>query len=317
MNSGVVGQYRGNMNGGATKRYLPNVEQYVLKEMRIWEDNNFDNVITYLSRECSFRDNDPFMYVKIDPRTKSKDDYGYVFLGPNDILLAEIRWRRSDGSCTDLLVYDDNIIKTRRYIINRRAKAKSVNRNLEEKERRRQSFERGIDNFTRFVSKNYKKVLGAAAVIALIGLGMVLNDKLPNDNYINDSYNYGIEAVRSETHRTYDNDGYWYDYYDIAARFDNEKMDFDSYIFGIYNNVGWDQCSRLDCMDSVFHSLNSYGYTEFSTFFDYCNARGFCVEKDGELVIDTSAFSSATRDYMEHLNCVEDYQNFDRGIGRT
>ena len=136
----------------------------------------------------------------------------------------------------------------------------------------------------------------AALASSVVSMGNALNP-----DYVNDSYNAGYQAVSYETHRTQDNQGYWYDYHDIAARYD-EQYDFDSWVYGTYKNVGWNQQSKLSCMDEVFDALEDRGITEYDSFLEYCDAKGVCIEKDGKLVIDTKEFRKLTEDYMRQLN---------------
>ena len=88
------------------------------------------------------------------------------------------------------------------------------------------------------------------------------------------------------------------------SRYD-EKYDFDSWIYGTYKNVGWNQESKISCMDEVFDALEDRGITEYDSFLEYCDAKGVCVEKNGKLVIDTGKFSKVTEEYMNDLNSGE------------
>ena len=91
-------------------------------------------------------------------------------------------------------------------------------------------------------------------------------------------------------------------------------MDFDSFVYGTYKNVGWNQESRIDCMESLFRQFNIRGITDFASFLDYCNSKGACKEKDGKLVIDSGKFCSIMEEYMESLNNVNEFRE-DKSIG--
>lgn len=289
----------------------------IINEMSIWRQDYYSQVMSSLSRVCTC----PSKYiscVEIDPRLKPDYDSGYVFFGPRDVLLAEIRWNKK-GQCTDLLVYDDNIEKVRAYMNRKRAeraRANSVNKSQEEARRREQPFKKGMSELVYVIKRNFKEVAAATAFVAVIGASIISMNNVLHPDYINDSYNSGYKAVSVETHRTYDNQGFWYDYSDIARLYDSETMDFDSFVYGTYKNVGWNQESRYDCMDSLFHHFNSMGYTSCDTFKEYCNSKGACVEKNGRLVIDPGLFSNIMEEYMEALNDVEEFKNADTGKNR-
>lgn len=287
-----------------------------LNEMEVWRKNFYQEVMIYLAEQCTC--NSKYIScVEVDPRIKPGYDAGYVFFGPNDIMIAEIRWNRA-GRCTDFLVYEDKINDVRVMLAKRRAeraRAKSVNRSLEQARKREQPFKKGMEELVYAVKRNIKEVVAAGAFVAVLATSMFSMHEVLNPDYINDSYRSGYQAVSVETHRTNDNSGYWYDYGDIAERFDAETMDFDSYVYGTYKNVGWNQESRIDCMNSLFRQFNLQGITNYSSFLEYCDAKGVCKEKDGNLVIDTAKFCSVMEEYMESLNVVDEFQE-DKSMNR-
>lgn len=292
------------------------VSNNIAKKMYAWNKEYYQKTVLYLAQQCTCSSK-YISCIEVDPEIKPDYDAGYVFFGPNDIMIGEIRWKKN-GRCTDFLVYEDNIKDIRNMLAKRRAeraRAKSVNRSLEEAKKREQPFKKGMEELIYAVKRNIKEVIAVGAFVAILATSMASINNALNPDYINDSYTFGSNAVSSETHRTNDNSGYWYDYGDIAGRFDPETMDFDSFVYGTYKNVGWNRESRIDCMDSLFRRFYLQGLTNYDTFVDYCNSKGVCEEKNGQLVIDTGKFCSLMEEYMRSLNIVDDFQE-DKTINR-
>lgn len=288
----------------------------IVQQMSVWRNTYYQEVVYYLAQQCTCGTG-RISCVEIDPREKPDYDAGYVFFGPNNIMIGEIRWKRN-GRCTDFLVYDENLLEVRRYLAKKRAeraRAKSVNKSLEEAKSREQPFKKGLEELAYVIKRNVKEAVAIGAFVAVMATSMFSMHNILNPDYINDSYTSGYQAVNYETHRTNDNGGYWYDYSDIAGRYE-ETMDFDSYVYGTYKNVGWNRESKIDCMNTLFSHFHSQGITAYTSFKDYCMAKGACVEKDGRMVIDTGLFCNIMEEYMESLNKVNEFNNDNKGIGR-
>ncbi|MGN1372063.1 MAG: hypothetical protein ACI4XM_07320 [Candidatus Coprovivens sp.] len=291
------------------------ISDIIVKQMNMWSSKNYQDIVNILARQCTCSTK-YISCIEFNPIVNPNYDAGYVFLGPNNILLGEIRWK-SNGKCSDFLVYEDNIMEVRNMLAKKRAeraRAKSVNRSLEEARKREQPFKKGMKELLNAVKKNFKEVVAVGAFIVVLAASMSSMHSILNPEYINDSFSAGYKAVSSETHRTNDNSGYWYDYGDIARLYDEDTMDFDSFVYGTYKNVGWNQESRIDCMESLFRQFNIRGITDFASFLDYCNSKGACKEKDGKLVIDSGKFCSIMEEYMESLNNVNEFRE-DKSIG--
>ncbi len=279
------------------------VDSRITREMNSWSKSEYQYIVTHLAKLCTC--NAKYIScIQIYPGDKPGYDCGFVFFGPvingKDTMLGEIRWDRR-GRCTDFIPYEDTIMEVRTYLARRRAekaRAKSVNRSLEQSKEREVSLGKELAGF---IKTHVKEIFATACLIAAISSSVVSMGNALNPDYVNDSYNAGYQAVNYETHRTNDNQGYWYDYSDIAARYD-ESYDFDSWVYGTYKNVGWNQSSKLDCMDEVFDALEDRGITEYDSFLEYCESKGVCVEKKGKMTIDTKEFSKLTEDYMRSLN---------------
>ena len=275
------------------------VDTRITREMNAWAKADYTYIVNHLARMCTC--NTKYIScVQIYPGDKPGYDCGFVFFGPRDVMLGEIRWNRR-GQCTDFIAYEDNIAEVHDYLARRRAeraRQKSVNRSLEQSKSREVSLGKELGAF---LKRHIKEIAATACLVAAISSSVVSLGNTLNPDYINDSYKAGYQAVNMETHRTSDNEGYWYDYGDIASRYD-EQYDFDSWVYGTYKSVGWNKQSKLSCMDEVFDALEDRGITEYDSFLEYCDAKGVCVEKDGRLVIDTGDFSKLTEDYMRQLN---------------
>ncbi len=205
----------------------------------------------------------------------------------------------------------DNVVDFDNYL---RALDKSV---AEDKEREhdkavyRKGYRKGVNKgFTEGIKRGF--IAGAIATILLSGtlvLGVngikgYINDIGAN----NESVEYGYSAVISGTRPATNPGAYWYDYRDIALEYDAEKMDFDSFVYGAFNKIGWNKESTLECMDKLFYQLNLYGYTDYQSFVTYCESKGACETVDGKLVVDTSKYKDLVRDYIQNLNSAEKEQ---------
>lgn len=187
---------------------------------------------------------------------------------------------------------------------------------LDLKNARKEGFRKGAE-------AGLKRGFIAGAMIAILacsGISMAKNTFV--NNFMRDTSNPSVEAgyhaVIEETHRTNDNQGYWYDYSDIASSFDADTMDFDAFVYGNYKKVGWNQESRLSCMDELFYQFKLCGVTDCSTFLSYCESKGVCKEVDGKLQVDTKAYEEAIREYLVSLNEARDLEesidNFKHGM---
>ena len=279
------------------------IDNKIINEMNVWSKAEYSYIISHLARLCTC--NTKYIScIPIYPGDKPGYDCGFVFFGPvingKSTLLGEIRWDRN-GVCTDFIPYNDTIMEVREHIARRRAakaREKTVNRSIEQAKGREVSLGKELAGF---IKTHVKQVAATACLIAAITSSVISMGNALNPDYINDSYRAGYTAVSGETHRTSDNEGYWYDYDDIARNYD-EKYDFDSWVYGAYHNVGWNEHSRISCMDELFDRLEDRGITEFDSFLEYCEAKGVCIEKKGKLVIDTKEFSNIIEDYMRSIN---------------
>ena len=156
-----------------------------------------------------------------------------------------------------------------------------------------------------------KKGFIAGAVLTILMCGMIafgghaLGNAYGNLTATNKSVDYGYSAVAAGTHRASDPQYYWYDYGDIALEFDANNMDFDSFVYGTFKNIGWNEESTLECMDRLFYQFNLYGFTNYDSFVSYCESKGVCEEKDGKVVINVDKYRDAVKNYIQVLNEAE------------
>lgn len=204
-----------------------------------------------------------------------------------------------------------NVVDFEEYL---KAQEESIaNEDKKENEQRiyRKGYRKGINKgYAEGIKRGF--VAGAIATILLSGtlvLGFngvkgYVNDIIAQ----NESVEYGYSAVREGTRPATNPGAYWYDYRDIALEYDADKMDFDSFVYGAFNRIGWNEESTLECMDKLFYQLNLYGYTDYQSFVTYCESKGACKIVDGKLVVDTSKYKNLVRDYIQTLNSAEKQQ---------
>lgn len=200
------------------------------------------------------------------------------------------------------------------------SRLKSVNRSQEQEQLRQIVYSKKDmrdarrESFAKGAKAGLKRGFATGAIIAILaysGFSLGKNAIMTaiNTNYDNPSVDAGYHAVSEETFRTQDNQGYWYSYYDIAKSYDADTMDFDAFVYGNYKNVGWNEASKLSCMDELFRQFNMCGITDCSSFLSYCEGKGVCKEVDGQMQVDTKAYESAVRDYLASLNEVQELED--------
>ena len=276
------------------------------RKMHKYEVEELDYMIEHLSKLCGCRKQD-ITIERIVPGLNFNDNCSITFRGPQiegkSNFLGCVEWD-NNGKFIDFEPADKNIMAIRQYYKSReraameRARTKSVNRTVQQQEERQVSLGKELAGFIKSHVKELAVV--TALVIALSSSVNFFKGEI-NKDYANPDYEAGYKIVSVETHRTQDNQNYWYDYWDIAGGYDY-SYDFDSWVYGVYDNVGWNQESKIDCMNEVFDKLEANGVTEYSSFVEYCESKGLCKEKDGKLVVDAKAYREFVKDYMLKLN---------------
>lgn len=261
-------------------------------EMLGWEKACINEVKREVARRCQCS----YLEISCDviqPGFKSKSNPGYYFRGPNNSCVARIAWDLQTGLNTGLGFSKKAVTAELNKAAQKnleRARAKSVNKSPEQAKSREFDYEKGFEELKRFVTRNVREIVAVGAVAIMLTAGMVrmnnfIND-LRNPAYANPSYVYGEDVAYSETHRTSDVNVVWYDPVDMAAKY-KENMDFDSFVYGVFNNISW---SRTDMMNELFNSLNARGHTNYKSFIAYCDDLGVCYEEDGKKRVDVDEY---------------------------
>ena len=276
------------------------------RKMRKYEAEELDYMKEHLSKMCGCS-KEEITIERIIPGLNFNDNCSIIFRGPQiegkSNFLGCVEWDHN-GKFIDFEPAEDTIMAIRRFYKAReralmeRARNKSVNRTVEQKQERKISLGKELVGF---IKCYVKEIAVTVALIIAISSSVHFFQGQLNPDYTNDSYNAGYQVVSIETHRTEDNQHYWYDYWDIAERYD-DSYDFDSWVYGVFDNVGWNQESKIECMNEVFEKLAANDITVYSSFVDYCESKGVCVEKDGKLVVDTKAYREFVENYMRQLN---------------
>lgn len=189
-----------------------------------------------------------------------------------------------------------------------RARAKSVG---EEKKVRYVNMRR--DDYI----KNLKITFVSGAIIAILAAGGLV---FAGHTVINNANQYKIvnqelseysTIVNENTHRTDDNQNYFYDTYDIASAISKDQSDIDKAIYGVYSNIGYNKANKLSQMDNVISSVEFTAKADevadhFSNFSDYVISKGY-IDKDGKA--DFKAYENAMTQMLVDENAIEELQS--------
>lgn len=136
---------------------------------------------------------------------------------------------------------------------------------------------------------------GLSIAVATIALSSVikLGKKIKEDMFLQ---NYS-SIVSVNTHRTSNNEGYWYDIDAIANQLLQEE-DISLALYGVYNKIGYNQGNKNLQMASLLNSMkffaeyNNQEVKTYSSFDDFLITNGF-VDKEG---------NPSTRKYEEAMD---------------
>ena len=102
---------------------------------------------------------------------------------------------------------------------------------------------------------------------------------------LKESNDYAVELINRCTHRTSDNQGYYYDESEIAQGLLEEPEVFDANLYGVYTHIGY-EANGIDEMNKIMSWVNSLNKNEdlvtYANFEDYYKNKGF-TDKDGNL----------------------------------
>ena len=111
---------------------------------------------------------------------------------------------------------------------------------------------------------------------------------------------YATRLVNSNTHRTADNQGYYYDEEKIAEGLLKDPTMFDANVYGVYGHIGYNQSNRMEEMNQVMHWVSLLNKDEnlvtYDNFEEYYREKGF-VDKEGNF--DVKAFQKAASDLVQ------------------
>lgn len=128
------------------------------------------------------------------------------------------------------------------------------------------------DTFNKICKRVLPLVLAVGVGIGGVGFSAVDNvvENWDNNSYISEQISdFRSDYIAPNTHRTQDNQGYWYDYYEISRGIANAPNQ-DEAIYFCYENIGSLQTGRV------------IDYIGYDTFTDYVNSKGFDSIEDYE-----------------------------------
>ena len=138
-------------------------------------------------------------------------------------------------------------------------------------------------------------MIAVLATSALVYGGHALSENLSESKIVREETSSYSQLVNNETHRTNDNEHYFYDTYDIASELTNDQENIDKGIYGVYMNIGYNEGNKIEQMNDVISSVNFEKIAEdtsvkFNNFNDYVISKGF-MDKEGKA--DYNAYEEA------------------------
>lgn len=146
-------------------------------------------------------------------------------------------------------------------------------------------------------------VIGILVVGGLVYGSSTAINKMQEYGIVNEELSQYSTIVNQNTHRTDDNQHYFYDTSDIASEIsDIKEDDIDKAIFGVYSNIGYNDENKIEQMNNIMNSVNFSKQEEakgFDNFNDYVVSKGF-VDKDGKADYDAYTNAMAKMIVDEH-----------------
>ena len=125
-------------------------------------------------------------------------------------------------------------------------------------------------------------------------------NKIEVSQTLEETNDYAMRLVNSNTHRTADNQGYYYDEEKIAEGLLKDPTMFDANVYGVYGHIGYNQSNRMEEMNQVMHWVSWLNKDEnlvtYDNFEEYYRQKGF-VDKEGNF--DVKAFQKAASDLVQ------------------
>lgn len=129
-------------------------------------------------------------------------------------------------------------------------------------------------------------MIAVLATSALVYGGHAISENLNESKIVREETSSYSQLVNKETHRTDDNQHYFYDTYDIASELTSDQENIDKGIYGVYMNIGYNEGNKIEQMNDVISSVDFEKKADetaqkFNNFSDYVVSKGF-VDKDGK-----------------------------------
>ena len=183
-------------------------------------------------------------------------------------------------------------------------KAGSINRNEVQATQRKAVYRKKKKRYKLTNPKRFFVALFLAAALFLGGKFAYSGlEPYFDGSYVNQSYTVGYDAIGKSTHRTSDNQGYWYDVDAIARIYNSAEMDFDSYVYGAYSGM---HMRAVPNMDDLFWQFKMMGVTEYNKFTEYVKGSGFVKTVDGQEVADIDNWKDSMKKHIRVGNELTD-----------
>lgn len=144
-------------------------------------------------------------------------------------------------------------------------------------------------------TKFKKFLITASLVIACASsalTGVVINtiDTIKDNQIVSEYIEPYYAIVSNNTHRTVDNQNYWYDVSDIADELLSDKEAFNEKFYAVYQRIGYNDSNKIKHLDQILSivdgrlSMNPEPYDKFvgyDSFNDFLIANSF-VDKEGK-----------------------------------
>ncbi len=154
-------------------------------------------------------------------------------------------------------------------------------------------------------------MIAVLATSALVYGGHALSENLNESKIVREEISSYSQLVNNETHRTDDNQHYFYDTYDIASELTSDQENIDKGIYGVYSNIGYNETNKIEQMNDVISSVKFQNTAEetaekFNNFNDYVISKGY-VDKEGKA--DYNAYEEAMAAMIVNEHNIDELQS--------
>ena len=128
-------------------------------------------------------------------------------------------------------------------------------------------------------------ILAGAALVSVAGKAADNIDNFKNIQQVKSAY---VQILEDNTHRTYDNKGYWYDYESMAKDLLQNPEDYGVQMYCIYDRIGLNKEDKIECMNKLIEQINfeiSKNPEKYQNFNTYKNF-GYFLMDNGFLSTD-------------------------------